>query len=126
MYKVEKTIGGSPMLHTTGLTRKGPVFFSAKEVQGRRVRGPAVVFPRVGQPVDWKVQLYLGDAPVLLSDCVIGLECGTREEAEHVHELIVDKWESVKKAWNGSCAPYVTMERLRLALTKIRIGVRSA
>jgi hypothetical protein len=123
MHKVKRARAGSLMLHTTSLTRGGPAPFRARAPKGRSIAAPAVLLPRVGQPVDWKVQKYESQMPSTLSDCVIGLQCETPLEAERVYSLIANNWRALKGAWGGSCAPYVTMKRLRLALAGVGIEV---
>lgn len=122
VFKVHEESDGVPFIHTTGLTRDGLVSTRVRATSGRVIRGPAVLLPRVGSPVVWKVQVYLDSAPLLMSDCVIGLECEENADALRIAELASKGWNVLQKAWSGSCAPYVTIARLRHYLALIGIG----
>ncbi len=122
MHKVKKRQRGVLVLHTTSLTHDGPKPFRGN-ARGRIVKAPAVLLPRVGQPVPWKVQVYSHKRQSVLSDCVIALQCSSGEDADAVSQVLSENWSTVKEAWGGSCAPYVTLERLRAALAGV--GIRA-
>ncbi len=112
---------GGRLLHTTGLGREGMTFLRTRALPGRVIRGPAVVLPRVGAPVAWKVHTYLSPLPITLSDCVFGLVCSSSSEALEVERRIKYAWDGFQTVWTGSCAPYTTVSRLRDALARIDI-----
>jgi hypothetical protein len=114
------------MIHTTGLLREGLAFSRGRGGRGRSTSGPSVLLPRVGAPVPWKIRAYLEPAPLLLSDCVISLECNTAAEAQDLSARIRHGWDSFSRVWTGSCAPYATNARLVEALAAIGVDVEIA
>ncbi|WP_339731024.1 methyltransferase [uncultured Gimesia sp.] len=76
------------------------------------VIGPSVLLPRVGQPRIEKVALYKRRKRVVLSDCVIGLQCKTLSEASWLHNRIIENGDLYIKQYSGTCAMYTTMKRL--------------
>jgi hypothetical protein len=115
--------GGRPFIHTTNLTREGLREVFADVRSGRCTAGPAVLVPRVGNPVAWKVQVRDDPTPAVLSDCVIALQCRTREDANLVAERLRRNWTIVAAHWSGSCAPYVTLQRLKALLDGVGVDV---
>lgn len=126
MYQVDPVASDAKvrqrLIHTTGLTRNGVSMLEVNTRQGREVSGPAVLLPRVGCPRRWKVQIYTDTRPAILSDCVIALKCTSLSEALKVRNLLLKAWPTFEANWIGSCAPYVTLARLRIALSKLGIG----
>lgn len=121
MHQVREQADGYPLVHTTGMTRNGLVFIRVGNSEGRRVRGPAVLVPRVGRPAVWKVQRYEHGGTIVLSDCVIAVQCQTRKDCIEVAKRLQSSWEMVRHAWCGSCAPYVTIARLKAVLGELGV-----
>jgi hypothetical protein len=122
MFKVRETRNGVPLIHTTGMRRDGLVPIRVHLAGGRQVSGPAVLLPRVGQPVPWKIMVYRDADPLQLSDCVIALGCSSLGQASQIAGRIKGEWDLFCEAWTGSCAPYVTVGRLQEFLGRIGIG----
>jgi hypothetical protein len=107
---------GRAFLHSTGLTRDGMSVTVVAATGGRETSGHAVLLPRVGAPATWKIQVRHEPAALLLSDCVLALECDDAAAAEQVAARLRNNWEQFSHVWSGSCAPYLTLRRLSTAL----------
>jgi hypothetical protein len=116
---------GRPFLHTTGLTPTAIIEERVEAAGGRETAGPAVLIPRVGNPSPWKIKVRMDSSPVLLSDCVIALECPDPATAHAVAERLLADWSRTSSFWSGSCAPYITLEALRLLLSELGIDERA-
>ncbi|MFM9962570.1 MAG: hypothetical protein ACKV2Q_15265 [Planctomycetaceae bacterium] len=122
-----------------GLAGSGFAFVHSTDVRGaeidaipRSVRqqprtavGPCVLISRVGNPVSKKCALYLNKSRIVLSDCVIALECGSCEEAAAVQRRLVSNWTMLAAKYNGTCAPYITMRGLEEVLPLYRLRIQS-
>jgi methylase of polypeptide subunit release factors len=122
MYRVKEADGGFPLVHTTGLGKDELGIQHVAGPRGRTVRGPVVLLPRVGNPTPWKLRVYSDPWPITLSDCVIGLVCNTPNDAEEVIRRVTTAWGSARLAWSGSCAPYLTLERLVAMLDTLGVS----
>lgn len=123
MHAVSNGAASYPLVHTSQLV-KGAVNLSSRRAQTTRpLRGPAVLVPRVGAPSVLKVAIYSSPERVALSDCVIGLACPDQATARSVHGLIVKRWTILERQYMGSCAPYLTLARLREFLGRIGVTV---
>lgn len=120
-HAVKPTVEGRAFLHTTGLTRNGLVYDEVDYSGGRATTGPAVLLARVGNPAPWKIVVRTDHQPALLSDCVVALECDSEGTAYDVAGRMVSQWPITARAWNGSCAPYTTLARLRAMLEELAV-----
>jgi hypothetical protein len=121
MHRVDDR--GKAVVHTTGLQGGRAAVTGRSASSGRVFTGPGVLLPRVGAPRPDKIALFPDVESVVLSDCVIGLECGSLRSAIHVQKAIVGNWTGVADAWGGSCAPYTTVARLTEKLLTIGVDV---
>lgn len=87
---------------------------------GRCVAGPMILLPRVGQPKQSKISIYLDTRAFMLSDCVIALKCASSEAVELLWSDLQKSWSLLKKEYVGSGARYTTIRRLCSLL--IRLG----
>lgn len=111
------------LVHTTDMNRKNITHVEHQlRVKKRSTVGPSVLIPRVGQPSKAKCVLYLGRKPLVLSDCVYALRCGSSADAHHLQRLLMDNWDIVSGFYGGTCAPYITVRGL-LELLR-HLGVR--
>lgn len=118
LYKDAGT--GRTLVHSTDLVRSKVVLNGHVAGKDKRaIIGPCVLIPRVGKPNIGKVALYLRNKRVALSDCVIGLQCDTRDEAEWLHAAILQHGDDFLMTYSGTCAPYTTVERLTTFLEGI-------
>lgn len=131
MHRADPSDAGIPLIHTTDLSdgrlRAARLRTS---VPGRSCRGPVVLVPRVGRPVISKVVQRNLRGEVVLSDCVIALECASEEDSVAVRKVIQDRWDEFEDAYGGSCAPYITLRALQGVLdrfgfqSQVRLGSR--
>lgn len=125
MHSVEGTSGKSlPFVHSTEL-RKDGVDISKRQAScaGRCVVGPAVLMHRVGLPSVDKVVLYGLATPIVLSDCVIALQCASKRESLTLLSTIRDNWSTFEATYGGTCAPYTTVKGLASALETLGYNV---
>ena len=113
-----------PLVHTTNL-RDGSVVSLNQHIRvlRRYAIGPSVLIPRVGQPNREKCALYLRRKRIVLSDCVFALQCKSSGDATTLCETLKAEWGSVRDAYAGTCAKYLTLERLQKLLRGLGIGV---
>ncbi|WP_411551062.1 methyltransferase [Mycobacteroides chelonae] len=102
---------GAPFIHTTAL-RAGMVKPGSMRLpRALSSIGPFVLLPRVGRPDPAKIVLSTLQRPVL-SDCVIGLRAIESCTQHAVYELLASEFDYLASLYTGSCAPYITIERL--------------
>lgn len=113
-----------PLIHSTELIRNRIDIYKNKiSADNKAVSGPVVLIPRVGEPNKSKVSLYLEEQPIVLSDCVIALQCSSKKDARRIHSLLISNWHLLKRAYNGTCAKYLTLKGLTQLLFSIGIDV---
>jgi predicted RNA methylase len=118
---------GMALVHTTDLG--GPLNGNLRRTVrgGRSLCGPAVLLPRVGNPSLRKLHLHLdATQALLLSDCVFALCCASAADARLVESIVRSNWSAVAGAYKGTCAPYLTIEGLKVALRRMGIGTDAA
>ncbi len=101
------------LVHSTDL-QQSSVILNGHVASSERpsVCGPSVMIHRVGMPSIEKVALYLRRKRVTLSDCVIGLQCNSSDDAIALHNLIKAHETEYKQLYAGTCAPYTTVQRV--------------
>jgi hypothetical protein len=111
--RLSKGKKGWPFVHSTDLTASG-IDLQGKRIQKARhlVTGPVVLMTRVGKPMSSKVIVYHRPKPIVLSDCVIALKCKTLKEANTVRNVLQRRWSLVSRAFEATCAPYITVSAL--------------
>jgi predicted RNA methylase len=95
------------------------------DVGTRYVSPPSVLITRVGSQKTAKCSVYLGRERIVLSDCVIALECDTIQSAQKVRSRLLENWDLVSSYYEGTCAPYITMDALTRMLHRLGIRVVS-
>lgn len=115
-----------PLVHSTELRVNGLDLGKRQAGSGtRRVCGPAVLLPRVGQPSSSKLVYHPGGAPFAISDCVIALVCETENEAKRLHSSLLEAWALIERNYVGSCARYITVRRIASVLEALGFDARS-
>jgi len=112
-------------LHSTGL-RQGNVVTSRVSwpaPSGRSVDGPFVAIPRVGQITPSKVCVHRTSTRVLLSDCVIAIKTSDPSRVDTLHAELISAFGALRAEYRGSCAPYLTIARLRSFLQCLGFSV---
>ena len=117
----ERSIG-PVLVHSTDL-RDAKVYPNGRRSDSaqRSITGPAVLIPRVGQLTTHKIAILSSSTPIVLSDCVIGLATNTWDDAQEVRRRIVRRFRFLHAQYVGTGAPFVTLRRLRTALTALGI-----
>ncbi|MBX3406693.1 MAG: methyltransferase [Phycisphaeraceae bacterium] len=117
---------GFTLVHTDNL-RGSTVVGPHKRVWSTRpIRGSVVLLPRVGRTTLEKVVVLQTTRPIVLSDCVMAIECESVAEAHRVHQMIAQHWSRFQKCYGGTGAPYTTVEKIRLALRACMSGLNQA
>lgn len=108
--------GGVPCIHTTDL-RGGRLVEPALSVSlsSRVVTGTVVLLPRVGRPSATKLVLATV-REAMLTDCVFALRSDPPGQEEQLIRLMRSNWAQLEAAYGGSCAPYLTRDRLQSLL----------
>jgi hypothetical protein len=117
---------GRLYVHTTNIRRL------IKPVRGERVartlvsakgriRGWAILLPRVGVPCADTIKPVFMARTVQLSDCVIGLTCATENDAKLVASRISERMKLFLWAYRGTGARYITLTRLESILMMFNI-----
>ena len=124
MHRARVTSAGIPLVHTTDLLN-GQLRPELRKtsVPGRSCRGPVVLVPRVGRPALSKVVRLALRSDMMLSDCVIALECDSEEDSVKVQRVIEERWVEFEDSYGGSCAPYISLRALQDVLD--RFGFQS-
>jgi len=112
-------------IHSTNLQNKKviPDLNKVSEKKYQTIKGPAILLPRVGKPKQSKLSLYLSKDNIVLSDCIIALICDSSNHAQVLYKRLVDNWELLKSHYGGTCAPYITVEKLRKVLMMLNISI---
>jgi len=126
-----RLVRGSVAMHTTTgfdhtLVHSTDLYNSSVVLNGHTgskerpsVIGPSVLLPRVGKPRIDKVALYVLRKRIVLSDCVIGLQCRTKDDAKWLQVRIEENASEYLRIYSGTCAQYTTLEKLTAFLTAI-------
>ncbi|CAH0150068.1 methyltransferase [Roseomonas sp. CECT 9278] len=105
--------GARRLVHTTelkgGLVLRGTVSVTTER---STISGPAVLMPRVGRPSLGKVCLLGAGQTVAISACVIALKGVDEASTKRLYGMLRHHWLVVEAAYTGTCAPYVTLDRL--------------
>ncbi len=111
---------GWVFVHTTNLRNNvvSDADLSIKVLR-RYATGPCVLIPRVGQPNREKCVLYLARKRVVLSDCIFAIKCESSADARSVQSGLLDAWDTVSHAYGGTCARYLTRDRLCCLLREL-------
>ena len=124
MHRARITGTGMPLVHTTDLSN-GQLRSELRKttVRGRSCRGPVVLVPRVGRPMLSKIVRLALRTDMMLSDCVIALECDSEDDSIKVQRVIEERWDEFEDSYGGSCAPYISLKGLQGVLD--RFGFQS-
>ena len=129
-------IRGCQSIHRTRALSSGPVLVHSSDLRNaavhvngrrgfdspRRVTGPSVMIPRVGQLKKEKIAIFPpSQHHVVLSDCVIAITASSLADAKTVRKILIDGFPTLKAQYVGTGAPFVTMGRLRRTLSVLGI-----
>ena len=120
MHSLKKDCRGIPLIHTSEL-RDGAVKVSKQSIATKKIiKGPALLFPRVGLVTPQKVCLLECSREVALSDCVLAVQCETSVEVELLRNEILKVWPIFAENYRGTGAPYITLERASKIISVIQ------
>ena len=113
MHAIKPSTDGLPLIHTTQL-KNGQVF--AKSIYGTvssrlTIKGPALLFPRVGMITPEKICILREGDIVTLSDCVLAIETQDIEESNSIRNLVLENWQIFSKLYGGTGAKYITLKK---------------
>ena len=113
-----------PLIHSTEL-KANEINLNIRKINLAKttLRQEAVLLPRVGRPNRGKLCLHLNTTPVALSSCVIAIKCKSKKDAKIVYQNLFRRWRILESTYAGTCAPYLTLNRLRLLLTQLGFEV---
>jgi hypothetical protein len=115
------TSGGIPLVHTTHLKSRSVEISRMIEVAHASTSGPMILLPRVGRPNIDKTCLYLSDARIALSDCVIAIRFNSAAAAKLVFSLLISNERLLLGSYGGCCAKYLTLAGLSVMLRSLGI-----
>ena len=132
-----RIVRGCLPLHRSPNHHSGPAFVHSTDLRGstvhlngnhaihptRTIFQPAVLIPRVGQLTRRKIAIFDATTPIVLSDCVIALTTRSIRHAIHVQQRLLDGFALLHGQYVGTGAPFITLGRLRTALTDLGIDV---
>jgi len=121
VYRAENGFAGKkyPFIHSTDILGGSVCEYERSvRVDTRIVNGPAVLIARVGSPATRKCGIYNSQQAIVLSDCLIALQCDSLEIANKVRERILSRWDRFALIYGGTCAPYLTIDALTAFLLR--------
>jgi hypothetical protein len=110
---------GASLVHTSHM-RSGTIVDSGERVEGKVVAGPALLFPRVGLVTPEKLCTLGAGRQVVLSDCVLGVECGSEADVQSLRRRILASWPTFASGYRGTGAPYITVQRAATILAMLK------
>lgn len=113
-------VGRFPLVHTSNLQGGALTLDECQLCSGKTsLKGPAVLFPRVGKITPNKIAVIGCTTEFVLSDCVFGIPCENEEEAERIRERIFASWKQFESIFRGTGAPYTTLRRVKSVMEDI-------
>lgn len=123
MHRIEKvTPKGTKVIHTVDLVSlyeniDSHSGFCNSKLSGR-IKGEAILVPRVGMPNIEKLTILNLKKEVQLSDCVLAMTSNEPEDLAHLFSLIKSNHIEFKNLYRGTGARYLTKGRLEQWLIK--------
>lgn len=115
-------VGRHRFLHTTHIQdgRVAPVL-RIMPLGARKVRGHAVLLPRVGTSVQKKIVATYFGRPVVISDCLYALLTESASDARELWSGITANWNTFESEYIGTGAPHLTTDSLFRVLRQISL-----
>jgi type I restriction-modification system DNA methylase subunit len=85
------------------------------------INGPVIILPRVGRPRVDKVTIYNSKAAMVLSDCLFSIKFHSEIDAVIAYNRIIDNWNNLSNLYTGTCARYITLNKLKNFLSSVGI-----
>lgn len=116
MHKASSKIidNGYPLVHTSSLKNNTIDFLNCYKVTNENsiVRGPAILFPRVGNFNQEKICILTAGLEIVISDCIFAVKCKNLAEAECLKEAIYLNWNDFKNNYSGTGAIYSSLDKI--------------
>ncbi|WP_111855883.1 N-6 DNA methylase [Acinetobacter oleivorans] len=126
MHTVSSKIleNGYPLVHTTSLKNNTIDFSNCFNVanQNSVVKGPAILFPRVGNFNHGKICILSSELEIVISDCIFAVKCKNLAEAECLKEAIETYWNEFKKNYSGTGAIYSSLAKIELFINSLYLN----
>jgi hypothetical protein len=103
--------GALTLIHTTSL-QGGRIAALRSTSAGVTHNGPMLLLPRVGKPRPDKLAIWNGGEAVI-SDCILAIAGVPEDELQAIRECLLASFDQLAASYVGSCAPYLTLARLR-------------
>lgn len=105
---------GYPLVHTSSLKNNTVDFLNCYKVKNENsvVRGPAILFPRVGNFNQEKICILTSESEIVISDCIFAVKCKNLAEAECLKEAIYLYWDDFKSNYSGTGAVYSSLDKI--------------
>jgi hypothetical protein len=118
MHKIKTSKKNAiPLVHSTNIKNNKLENINYKVKNNlSKIKGPAVLISRVGQPDIRKVCIIPPKKEYILSDCIIGIITKTMEDCKALKETIIDNWSSFSNLYKGTGAKYITIKRIKYFL----------
>lgn len=113
---------GYQFIHTTSLSN-GNIISSKKLItkSNSTISGPCVLIPRVCKPSLSKVVVYYSEEPIVISDCIIAVFPSSDLDVNTIKDTIHTYWPLLMQLYTGTCAQYLTLNRLRAFFQSVNI-----
>ncbi|WP_343316421.1 methyltransferase [Acinetobacter soli] len=114
MASINSLENGYPLVHTSSLKNNTIDFLNCFKVANKNsiVRGPAILFPRVGNFNKEKICILSSELEIVISDCIFAVKCKNLAEAECLKEAIYLYWDDFKNNYSGTGAVYSSLDRI--------------
>jgi len=106
-----------PLVHSTNIknNRLENIKYKVKDNLSK-IKGPAVLISRVGQPDIRKICIIPPKEEYILSDCIVGVKTKTMGDCEILKKTIIDNWSGFSNLYKGTGAKYITIKRIKYFL----------
>ena len=122
IHRIPANSSGPTLVHSTDLHDARVHLNGRRSVSAQRaIIGPAVLLPRVGRITTSKIAIFYSTAPIVLSDCVIGVMTQSLEDARTLRERLSVQFPILEAQYVGTGAPFITIERLTAALATLGV-----
>jgi hypothetical protein len=116
VFEARRDTRGMQFVHSTDIVRlqngEGMPGHRVRPIARGRIRGHAVLLPRVGIPDRSSFRAVFLEREVQLSDCVIALCCRKEREAQQLVSSLCAQWDALLQLYRGTGARYTTVRRL--------------
>lgn len=115
---------GYPLVHTSSLKNNTINLLNCFKVTNKNsiVKGPAILFPRVGNFNQEKICILSSGLEIVISDCIFAVKCQSLAEAECLKEAIHKYWDDFKKNYSGTGALYSSLDKMEYFINSLYLS----